>query len=86
MKDRVDNMWQKQPRSKTVNGFGQKFDEPLSKKPVSVRIPISAMDILDQMPREERLEFVRNALCDAIALKQKQTYSVGGGAGNSDSG
>ncbi|GFZ93453.1 hypothetical protein CYANOKiyG1_04190 [Okeania sp. KiyG1] len=44
------------------------------------------MDILDQMPREERLEFVRNALCDAIALKQKQTDPVGGEASNPDSG
>ncbi len=80
MKGKPDNMWATQPKN-ARNGFGQKFDEPLSKKPLAVRLPESKMQILDQMPRAERLEFVRSVLCDAIAKKQKQTNPTGGGAG-----
>lgn len=78
MKRQTDNMWQTQPRKN--NRFAQKFDEPLSKKNVSVRLPVSAMEFLDKMSSDERLNFIRSTLCKAIAAKTEK-YPTGGGAG-----
>lgn len=80
MKRKTDNMWQSQPRKNNL--FAQKFDEPLSKKNVSVRLPVSIMEILDRMPSSERVEFIRSTLCKAIASTvQPEKYPTGGGAG-----
>ena len=78
MKGKTDNMWQSQPRNNNL--FAQKFEEPLSKKALSVRLPVSIMEILAKMPSSERVEFVRNTLCKAIAAKTEK-YPTGGGAG-----
>ena len=69
MESKPDNMWQKQPRKKVSSGFAHKFEEPLSKKPISIRLPISAMETLEKMEREERLNFIRETLCMAIEAK-----------------
>lgn len=80
LKGKTDNMWQTQPRNKNL--FAQKFEEPLSKKALSVRLPVSAMEILAKMPSSERVDFVRNTLCKAIASTvQPEKYPTGGGAG-----
>ena len=80
MKGKTDNMWQSQPRNNNL--FAQKFEEPLSKKALSVRLPVSIMEILAKMPSTERVEFVRNTLCKAIASTvQPEKYPTGGGAG-----
>ena len=78
MKSKTSNMWEIQPRKNNL--FAQKFDEPLSKKNVSVRLPVSAMEFLDKMPSDERLNFIRSTLCKAIAAKTEK-YPTGGGAG-----
>ena len=78
MKGKTDNMWQTQPRNNNL--FAQKFEEPLSKKALSVRLPVSIMESLAKMPSSERVDFVRNTLCKAIAAKTEK-YPTGGGAG-----
>lgn len=54
----------------TKYSFVVKGDEPLSKKPLNIRIPQSDYDELMKLPSEVRLKLVRGAI--ARALRERE--------------
>ena len=40
-------------------------DIPLSKKNITIRLPVDVQDALDALPKEEKITFVRSVLSDA---------------------
>jgi hypothetical protein len=55
-------------KAKQYKPYGQ-VDTPLSKKNFTVRLPVDVQEILDNLPPEIKVPFVRNLLSNAVREK-----------------
>ncbi len=63
------------PKQSHVNGrFAVAGDEPLSKKVIGIRLPVSVYELLEPMPATERTEWLRRVI-SAAAIAELQPKS-----------
>jgi hypothetical protein len=55
-------------KAKQYKAYG-KVDVPLSKKNFTLKLPVDVQEILDNLPPEVRIPFVRNLISDAVREK-----------------
>ncbi len=60
--------------------FKVKGSEPLSKKPLHIRVAQSNYDELMEIPSDERLELVREAIAKALAERKEKLHQTSASA------
>ena len=60
------------PKTEQLIPFPQVGEEPLSKKPISFRIPQSDYDRLMRLPREQRLKLLRQSIKSNLDQLEKE--------------
>ena len=60
------------PKTEYLIPFPQVGEEPLSKKPVYIRIPQSDYDRLMRLPREKRLSLLRQSIKSGLDQLEKE--------------
>ncbi len=65
-------MANKNPRLENLKPFKPKGDKPLSKKPLNIRIDQEDYDLLMSLPRDIRLNLVRQAIKEGLEELQEE--------------
>jgi hypothetical protein len=55
-------------KAKQYKAYGE-LDIPLSKKNLSLKLPVDVQRVLDSLPPEIRIPFLRNLISDAVREK-----------------